>query len=327
MNTQFVLLVVSYALLAHGTSIPCTYTSSDNSFYDLTPLSRTDNVSPYKFSSKNGQLLYNICGNLIQNNPCGLNSSVCFIPAGAGVPISEGSINSVEWSDDADDAQAGVQLTYGNGDVCEFNENAAPTPRKTVIQLKCQSDVESNIVSVDQDSQPCKTIIEVQTRYACPSAIVGTGEAGGFEDSWRSNEAARGDFFISLIVTAVATMLCICVCACIRRRRCRSHCKRTQQQNLHSQTEMTVISQPLLSPPTSGVPSVSYAPAPYMPYMQPTQYYYYPAPATNAVSDSGLLYPAPVPVPTSSADVSGDEQITADEKLARELQAKFNAEV
>jgi len=137
----------------------------------------------------------------------------------------------------------------------------------------------------------------------------GDGYSGDDDDDWeessRSTIVMTGPIFL-LISTTVLFFVLIVVCTCVRRAKCR----RNQQCKNNKQAEMAVVQQPLLTH------TPQYTPAPYnMPFVPAPQYYYPGAPGFLPVN------------PPSYVVASGAEQVSADEQLARELQAKFNAEV
>jgi hypothetical protein len=160
-------------------------------------------------------------------------------------------------------------------------------PRKTTFEFVC--DESENLLSVDKvvtDTDKCYSVITVKSQFAC-----------------KINEEATAEvhlsaFFTFFFLSCLTCAICMCLCACCaRRRRCR------QQKHKKEQEEMVQFSNVTWQQVPQEMPTQ---------YLHAPQYFIYPSVQT--------------PIQQAPATLERESLLSADEQLAKELQAKFDAE-
>lgn len=325
-------LVISEATEWDGCMIDTT-----NGYYPLLELRKFPPGPAYSATDNKGNSYYwNFCATLRGlrevNLGCDESAAVCIAkPNGvyktAGLPIAT---YEAESSTD----YSVIKVKFSDGDVCVHGKNYS-----TEIQLSCAHGIGFAVKSTTTSADGCQITIVAQSPSACKRY-----------DSNTSTQVTVIPFVLFLF------MLCscgICICACCRNRRAHKNKKMKTEmsnypgvayQNLNegpnnNDNVIQVDQQPAVPhvplfypyPYTSPVsflqpPQEGGVPAPYMQAPHPGMYYYYP-------NQQPVQYSQPLAPPPSSAVFEIDEvqsthngQLEQDERLARELQAKFDKE-
>jgi len=163
-------------------------------------------------------------------------------------------------------------------------------PRKTTFEFVC--DEAEDILSVDKvvtDTDNCYSVITVKSQFACKVNNEQTAEV-------HMGHAFFTFFFLTCLTCAL--LMCCCAC-CARRRRCR------QQKHKKEQEEMVQFSNVTWQQVPQEMPMPSQ-------YLHAPQYFIYPSVQT--------------PIQQAPATLERESLLSADEQLAKELQAKFDAE-
>jgi len=350
MNAKvFIALTLAVSLVAGSASprtVPCHYIAADGTQYDLTALTilRGD---PYVYSDKDGKIYFNICGTLagLKPNPCNTESSICLVDNN-GVSSNAGSVSKSEWFNSAVNPESGVELIYQNGDTCENGQ------RKTSLMFKCVTDsfTSSSMRVSSVERSGCNTAITIETIYGCPvkedsdddtpdSNVVDSdsdsyGDSNSIGGGWDDSDSVYRHFhaanlLLVMMVSFFSTLMCLCLCAClVRKRKCKTQCKKTRNA-----TEMAAVSEPLLqqvvhsnSEVAVGIPypyPYAYAQAPFVPSPSAAQqqmFYYSNQLPVNPPEYTVATATAPTVIPIA------EDQVSADERFARQLQAHFNTE-
>lgn len=290
------------------------YVEADSEFsYTLSTLRK--DVGYYTYTDPNTGKIYmwNTCGSL--DDYCGANAAACISESGdLSVPdfTRAGSIDSYSYNIYADEEDERIEVTFSNGDWCE----AYQTNRSITFVYHCdESYTEAQVLSIDTSDDCENVVLDVYTNAAC-----GSGYAGGSDDIF--NHYSRVYFralmiFIWCSVGLFALLCCCACCALIRRRRCQRSGKCGYNAvSQHVELTQQVVQVP--AKPTAPVVNQATQTVPQYPYFVPAPQYYYYMPQNQAP----VQQPPVVPL-----EQVHESQMDADEKLARELQAKFNQEV
>jgi len=296
---KVIIAFVALFLIAVSSTNTCEYTASNGIEYYLETLAYESNYYLNATDAKGNLWYFVVCddtdeGDSVSNyvtSPCPAGSSVCVSINGA--PTIDRGSNTPVISDSP--YGEGIEMVYGSDAFCEDKTSAI----KTSIEFVCNPQLLDPVVTV-QIIDVCFAQITVNSSHAC----------GYYEEDDMDGEYYEGYdheyAFVSLSFTSlmfcgiVLTCLSCCCCCMVRRRRC------AQKKALAMKQFSNVAFQPIPSntvkvqnpvqQPQSTLPA-------YNPYiMQPQFVYYYP----------------------NQAQVQLDTQ--DDEKLAIELQAKFDRE-
>jgi len=321
------LLLAAPFILAHDDDEPpydCKF-KGPSSFYNLEPLYKNGG-NAYSASDAQGNSYYfNFCGDLSEETEssvgCDANAAVC-VATYFGSYLNAGR-PSEEWVVGDDPNVVGI--TYVNGDTCKSALHATDTVTyyQTVLQLSCDSTAVLNITSVGYSD--CQVTINATSQYACP-------KTGG-------RKAHQSSILVILLPALCCCCSCLCVVACCRRRR--RMCKQqTELTSVSYQPVSQEIPQPVAQvqapQPVAHTPQFSYpaqaqapqVPLAYQPYVMPMQYQFQP----QYFQPPSYFYPqqptpvAPLEQANDSHIVNRDNQVSNDEQLAKELQAKFDRE-
>jgi len=309
-----------------------------NGKYCLRKLYKSSGNAWSAADSLGNTIYFNLCGDLSTDVEgtigCDPTAASCVYTSlgtyiNAGRPADDSlSATSYESSVEGEDNNI-IQFSYSNGDICPNSDSNY----QTTIQLTCALNVSDiSITSVNYNSTTCTVLIEANSMYACPRT--------GHYERHQSSSASLLFFLFPLLCCCT---LCICVVACCRRMRRR--CAQQQQQQKR-QLEMNTYTavpqqapvqqqvvqpqqmmQPYIIPtqfPSSGQSSSQFQPQ----YFQPSPYYVYmpqypvPYPQQNIQSEPV----APVIPLEETAIEQRESLVEIDERMARELQAKFDNE-
>jgi len=135
---------------------PCSYTATDGSHYDLSPLISAE----FKWTSDLFNYLIVICRDLSMS--CyGMRQSVCRISVFGGIEYASGSFSAVTFKDSPNGPNTGVTMIYGGGESC------GGAPRTTTIFFECEPGVEGVIYFLEE-STACDLTVYLASKYACP---------------------------------------------------------------------------------------------------------------------------------------------------------------
>jgi len=289
---------------------------SQNAYFDLSMISLEEGA--WEYTSTDGNTYYfNFCGDLEQSaSDCDSSAAVCIkTPYGnslnAGRPYGD-------WSASDDETQ--IIGTFTNGDACTSSPDQTLT---TTIQLTCSEDV-MNVYNVNYTG--CNVLIQALSSAACP------------QDA--PQEVVVFPFFFSFLCT-LSLCLC-CLTCCFRSRRARQLALRKQIcKNGYQKVpqQVTVIE----SKPAQSQPQQQQMPYYYTPYVNSSiqnvsavPYPYYQPPMNGGYMYPQFMYAAPqapeatlVPLDFASNSMEASRLAALekeDERLARELQEKYNQE-
>jgi hypothetical protein len=288
---------------------------SQNAYFDLSSLSLTEGA--WEYTNYDGNTyFFNFCGDL-ENAGSGCSDSVAVcIKTPYGNSLNAGRPYG-DWSASDDETQ--IIGSFSSGDAC----NALPGQTiSTVIQLTCSEDL---LTVYNVNYTGCQVLIQAFSSAACaqpppePDVVV-------------------FPFFFSLICT-LSLCLC-CITCCFRSRRAkllaqRKGCKKSSYQRVP--TQVTVAdSKPVQQQPQQQMPYY------YVPYNNSIQnvsavpYPYYQPPMNGGYMYPQFMYAAPqapeatlIPLDFASNSMEASRlaaQEKEDERLARELQSKYNQE-
>lgn len=294
--------------------------SSDYAYYDLSALSLTEGA--WSYTGADGNTYYfNFCGGVEDSTSgCDDSAAVCVKTQYgnslvAGRPYGDWSVSDSEYE---------TQI-YGTfyGDSCTSSPDQTLT---TVIQLSCSSDL---LTVYNVNYTGCQVFIQALSSAACAQAPP-------------TEEVVVFPFFFSLICT-LSLCLC-CITCCFRSRRAkmlaqRKACKKASYQKVP--TQITVAdAKPVQQPQVPQQPMPYY----YVPYnnansiqnVSAVPYPYYQPPMNGGYMYPQFMYAAPqapeatlIPLDFASNSMEASRlaaQEKEDERLARELQEKFNQE-
>jgi len=301
----------------------CVFTGLDSlSSYDLSSVSRSDGQTAYSwFESATGVWWeFNICGkvsSLVMDDQsplidCGLDSAVCAVNVTAVVQVpsvpptnvltkveikqytNAGNVNPQFYEYDS-----GIGLWY-QGDMCSTGENFT-----TFLFINC-------------DPLSTFTVISVDTSYACYAQIIANSSlaCSNIQDETQPRVCIISLLFTGGICFAIVSILCCCIACCCARRQRRSKSIMKNQNISFQPLPQNEIVQTQAVIPTAPV---SMNPYPSSQFLQMPQYYYYPM-------QPQFVQP-PFAQPAATNNTFEEEQIDADEKIAIELQSKFDREV
>jgi len=322
---KFLVAILAILAVVYSQDAPlCSSEVNADDFQSFSLSSLQKEVGYYTYTDpETGKIyLWNTCGSL--NDYCGANAAACISESGdLSTPdfTRAGSIDSFSYSVYAEEDNQRIEVTFSDGDWCE----AYQTNRSITFVYSCDPyATEPQVTSLDTTDDCENVVLNINTVAACSMSD------GGSEDIF--NHYTRVYFralmiFIWCSVGLFALLCCCACCALIRRRRCQrsgrcGYQRVTQQVELTQQPAQVSAkpTAPVLNQATQTVPQYPFAmngmPLQYVP--APQYYYYMPQGQTPAQQQ-----PPVVPL----AEAQQDSQMEADEKLARELQAKFNHEV
>jgi len=291
-------------------------------FYDLSTLSRSNGQTAYNvYDSVSGlSWNFNLCGGVSgltmeDGSPlveCGETSAVCAVNVTAVVQVPSTPPTNVltkveikQYTNAGNvlpefyEYDSGIGLWY-SGDQCSTGDNF------------------TSFLFINCDPLSTFTVVSVDTSYACYAQIIANSSLGCPSVNEiplrRFVACKRSLLFTAGICFGIVTILCCCVACCCARRRQRN-CKNSNA---------TVSFQPLPQEEivTQAQPVNPTAPVAMNPtqFMQIPQYYYYPMQQPQFVQP-------PMAQPVVNNFQVQDVQIDADEKLAIELQSRFDREV
>jgi hypothetical protein len=266
----------------------------DGSKYDLSPLRRTS--KPFSHLDQYGnQWFFNVCDNLQSSNvpQCPADAFVCKVPAGTAVGLNAGKVGL--WSDHVNGPSKGVEIVYGDGDKCDTN-----VPRKTTFEFVCDEIAPNQrnphkiltVEKVEIDTDKCYTVFTVKSPFACRNNEVVVGG----DEKYRTH--VHG-LFAPLFLFFLISLIFVCCCACCARRR------RNKQIRNKLEQEMIQFSNVTWQQPPQEAQTMPQ-------YLQAPQYFVYPS--------------VQVPIQQTPATLERESLLSADEQLAKELQAKFDSE-
>jgi len=266
--------------------------------------------------------IWNICGAL--DEYCGPNAAACISESGdLSVPefTRAASYDSFDYSISAGgDVDSTIQVTFFDGDWCEEYQ----TNRSITFVYHCASDYGNAVAQNIDTTDDCENVkIDIYTSAACGMSYLD----GDYEPQWNHWSRVYFKALMIFIWVSVGLSLCLCccaLCAIVRRRRCQKSGK-CGYQKVTQTVELTQPTTQVSAKPTAPVQNQATQTVPQMPYGMPLQYvpapqYYYYMPQAQAP----VVQQPPV---VQLEEVQHNSQMDADEKLARELQAKFNQEV
>jgi len=265
----------------------CRYTATDGSIYDLSKLTKFSG-KPYSYvDAKGDEWLFNICGQLGSLEAPKCPKDASICLVSNGVGVDAGRRSS--WNDFVP-PNHGVEIIYA-GESCDSTRL-----RKTTFEFVCKEDLSSGIPLVVENvhrEDECYSVIKISSPFACP--IHRQVEV--------THVTMIPPFLFMAFLLSVFVIFCLCLCACCARRR-RRNCQRNQElQMIQFSNEAFHQSNHGVSP--SAPPR--YSPSAPMQYLQAPPYFLYPSVQNPIQQESeGLL--------------------SADEALARSLQAQFDSE-
>lgn len=142
---------------------PCTFTTSDGTYYDLTPLIKTG--GQYTFVNPEFGYTYemNVCADIPKVCWTGLpQSSSCRFSTDLGIGFNYGQSSQTTFSEHPDCSSKGVQIHYGGG------ENCNGIPRSTTVLIECELGEKGVIYDVI-DRGGCSYTILMKAENACPT--------------------------------------------------------------------------------------------------------------------------------------------------------------
>jgi hypothetical protein len=292
-GTVLLFIALSAFLLVEAFE-PCTYTPPGSKInYDLSAL-RLRWGLPYSHKEANGdEWLFNVCDNLssLMFSNCSKDAVVC-------KRTKEGLVSNAgkraDWNK-LDDSRIGVEVTYGEGDVCGNSR------LKTTFEFQCSAADKKLVVQSIKHVDGCYTVITIRSQQACIKPSVTT-----FATISPGHATIETRFFFSpfLFTMLLGLFLCVCLfcCACCSRRR-RQRLHQIHMEHEMSQFPVTTFQVPQ-NPPAYSAQFVE---------PQAPQYYLFPTVQSPVVQSPAALE-------------EREGLLSADEKLARELQAQFNQE-
>jgi hypothetical protein len=203
----------------------------------------------------------------------------------------------------------------------------------------CEYSADQPNVTMVDNSEDCAVTIHISTVSACPSYIADGNE--GYTTGWHHFHNMKAVMIGVWVFVALSACICCCACcALLRRRRCQnggsSWCRRSCSKKGAVYTELSTkvdspapISQPQIQPTAPVAQQPALVPPQYYPvqYIPAQQYYMMQQQFMQQQQQFMQQQPQQQQQPVVELEsISTDAQVDADEKLARELQAKFNAE-
>jgi len=296
---------------------------SAQNVYDLSTLSLPSGQTAYNmYDSVSGvSWNFNLCGGVSSltmedGSPlveCGETSAVCSVNVTAVVQVpssppsnvlskveikqytNAGNVNPEFYEYDS-----GIGLWY-SGDKCSTGDNFT-----TFLFINC-------------DPLSTFTVVSIDTSYSCYAQIIANSSLGcPVKSDIPIYRACRRSFlFTGGLCFGIITILCCCIACCCARRRQRKCNNALNNSTVNFQPlpqEEIIVQQ---AQPVSPTAPVAMNPSQ---FMQIPQYYYYP------MQQPQFIQP-PMAQPVANNFQVQDNQIDADEKLAVELQSRFDREV
>jgi hypothetical protein len=336
---KFVVVLLALAAVVFGQDAALCNSgvqATNGAQYNLAGLTK-QNGDYYSYTDSQTGITYywNTCSEI--NDLCGDDAAACFSVGGGGDMnvqsfFKAGSYDNFFYDVYSDQDDEKIVVTFYGGEYCaDLN-----TDRQISFVYHCSPYVtEANVTSVD-NNQDCGVTINIDTAYAC-GQIWADGTWG--EPSHHFHILHNIMIFVWIFVALSACVCCCACCAIIRRRRCQNRtggwCKRYCSSKKGAYAELSTIETPVVQQPVPQPQPT--APVAQQPALAPPQFYpvqYIPAQQYYMMQQQYMQQqqqfmqtqaqqPAPV---VELENVGQDIQIDADEKLARELQAQFNAE-
>jgi hypothetical protein len=303
-------------------------TAESGSYYSLAPLTLTNGGYYSWYDTQTGiTYFWNTCAQIA--DLCGDDAAACY-------SVSSGEMNAqsffragaydnyfYEVFTDSNDER--VEVTFYGGEVCaDLNKE-----RQITFAYHCDiSATTPNVTSVD-NNQDCGVTIHMSTTFACG---VDGSEPGYFHHFHYLHKIM---IFVWIFVALSACICCCACCAILRRRRCQNRtggwCKRYCSSKKGAYTELSTvetpapISQPQVQPTAPIAQQPALVPPQFFPvqYIPAQQYYMM---QQQFMQQQQLVQQQQQQPVVELENVNTDVQVDADEKLARELQAQFNAE-
>jgi len=273
----------------------------------------------------NSTWYWTVCGNLSEIAVCPPSSAICFVENGKASNWGNASTVQISAKELHPD---GVTLAFA-GEMCSYG-----ILRSASLHFHCDWNAVTPKVTT-MNKYTCNVDFTIASIYACDTTV----------DSENGSHLVMAPFLVVFFISFMTFACCICLCACCRRR---IHRKQQQKRELEMIQYSNVAFQPIpqeeqkeetkktvrQSPPAPGrlphpVP-VQHIPAYYPPVsqlpvqpvqLQPPQFFLYPS-----VQHPVQFQPASFTQPATNTVAKREEQVTDDEKLARELQAQFDRE-
>jgi len=298
--------------------------STDNGKYCLGRLYHQDGDAWSSSDELGNTFYFNFCGDLSSTSASDGTTASCDPTASSCVKTSVGTfVNAGRPADDslsivADEESSVVELSYTNGDLCPTQDGVN---YQTVIQLSCDPTGQDLLItSSNYNSSSCQVTILGVSKFACPRS-----------GHWRRSHEGPS-IFAFLFPLCCCCSLCICIAACCRRRR---RMMMQSQQTQHELRTYTAVPQEDPTQPQQQqqiqIPQPYIIPTQFQPqYFQPSQYYVYVPQYTQQQHQQQVIPEFGVPSPAApvieSVVEQREAQLDQDEKLARDLQAKFDNE-
>jgi len=330
MKTVAILLFALIVLVSCQDETDTTFPEIENtcvfiglSSYDLSSVTRYDGQPAYSwFDSATGVWWeFNICGRvsgLVMDDQspltdCGVDSSICAVNVTAVVQVpsapptnvlskveikqytNAGNVNPQFYEYDS-----GIGLWY-QGDLCSTGENF------------------TSFLFINCDPLSTFTVISVDTSYACYSQIIVNSSlaCSGNDVEARPKVCIVSLLFTGGICFAIVSILCCCIaCCCARKQR---KCNKSNVNNANISFQPLPQNEVVQTQPVIPTAPVSMTPYPSSQFIQMPQYYYYPMQPQFVQQPFGQ----PATINSNFEEV----QVDADEKMAIELQSKFDREV
>jgi len=274
---------------------------------------------------------WNVCSEI--TDLCGDDAAACFSVGGVGDMdvqsfYKAGAYDNYfydVYSGDSEDER--ISVTFYGGEYCaDLNTN-----RQISFVYHCNYYAsQPNVTSVN-NNQDCGVTINIDTSAACGSMVAD----GSWGQEYHHFHMFHNIMIFVWIFVAVSAFICCCACcAIIRRRRCQnrtggSWCKRYCASKKGAYTELSTVeapvSQPVVQQPTAPVAQQpALAPPQFYPVQYiPAQQYYMMQQQYMQQQQFAQTQAQQQPAPVVELE---NTQVDSDEKLARELQAQFNAE-
>jgi len=277
-----------------------------------------DSGNAWSGADSMGDIVYfNLCGDLSNEAEasatpgCDPTAAACLLTAdgtyiNAGRPDDDSLALSVE-------DNSTIQFNYTNGDACPSGGNY-----QTIIQLSCADDQDLLITNVNYNSTTCQVLVQGVSEYACPR-----------QGHWGRGDGKEGHgapFFVFLLPILCCCCACLCIARCCRRRRCQRQQQTQANYSVVPQEEPTQQQQQPVAVPQPYIIPTQFQPQ----YFQPNPYYVYVPqygnPAVPAPQPPVTAPVAPIiPLEENTFEMR-ETQLDTDEKIARDLQAKFDNE-
>jgi len=160
--------------------VPCVYTASDGTYYNLSPLIVTTGLPYYMYIDGTKNYTFNICsdvtGDLVGTGKCPVGTAICQTELAPITLVmnfkSCGLPTDMTLSDSINGPAGGVTLRYGSGDTgCNGRE------RSMTMNILCAPGDELVVLNVSEPTG-CTYTMFLQTNKACPPGGAVTATSG-----------------------------------------------------------------------------------------------------------------------------------------------------